>query len=360
LSSTAAAPPQDNTVLSSRAEVTLVGSTDTPPSVPSPPTTGVKHVRTVTKQLTPDLYSFRFEFAPRSSQDDVEFDGTVTQDDPSDLIDEARITQVTTSGTPPSVPAAPAGTKHRRTDTQQLTDGKWRHTFVYGRRNSEDDVEMPATATTDDQSDIADSAEIAVVHTSSTSPTAPTAPVGTKLVEVRVSKSTTRRWKHLFRYARKNRKDEIEMDGSSVTDDPQDLEDGSGSRRSRPARPRRRRRPAAVRDRAGVDRQPAGARHEVAAHVALRDALDQGRGRDARDVRRRRPQAIREQRRCRRSCSSPARAARPDRARGLQTVSTKTRKLNQSYSTVEYTSTSTTASRSWSSPRRAARSTRRT
>lgn len=215
--------PQD---LADTATLTQVTSSATPPTAPASPLSGAKLIRTSTQQKTQDRWAHTFHYGPRSSKDEIEFGGTTTRDDPVDLLDSGTITSVTASSTPPSIPTAPAGTKHRQTETQQLTDGKWRHTFSYSRRSSKDEVEQDGTRSADDAADIADSAEITQVTSSGTPPAAPLAPIsGTKLIDTLTRQLHDTRWAHTFKYGRRDRKDEIEQDGSSLTDDAGDLAD---------------------------------------------------------------------------------------------------------------------------------------
>jgi hypothetical protein len=217
----------DPTVLDARASITLVvgaGGLADPP--PASPIANVKLVRTITRQLTPSRWLQRFEYAPRSSKDEIEFGGTVKRDDPVDLGDTATITVDHTAGTGLATPAAPiSGTKIRQIEIQQLTDARWRWLFTYGRRDAKDEVELDGTATADDAADVADSAEITQQTTSGTPPATPAAPVGTKLYETVTRQIHATAWAHTFRFRRNDRKDEIEFGGSSLADDPGDLKD---------------------------------------------------------------------------------------------------------------------------------------
>jgi hypothetical protein len=215
----------DPSGLDDTATITIVQTSATPPAIPSSPDADAVHVGTDAQQIHDTKWKFTFHYGPRTSQQAVEMDGTVTIDDPADLQDDGTITQVTTSGTPPATPTAPTGTVLRKVRTRQLKSGRWAHTFEFGERTTQQDVEFEGTRTTDDQSDIADSAEITQVTNSATSPATPAAPVGTKVVEIIIRQLTTDRWSHTFKYARRNREDDIEMDQSALVDDQSDLED---------------------------------------------------------------------------------------------------------------------------------------
>src|SRR5207237_1047559 len=153
------------------------------------------------KQLHDSAWAQTFHFGPRSTADDVTMPGTNTGDDPQDIIDEAAITQITTSGTPPSAPAAPVGTKIYRTVTRTIKDTEWQHRFLFGPRWSKDDIEMPATATVSESGLLAAKATIAQVTNSSTPPSTPAAPTpGVKLAFVSTTPVKDNRYKHTFHY----------------------------------------------------------------------------------------------------------------------------------------------------------------
>lgn len=194
------------------------------PLAPSTPV-GLKLRRTTTKQLHASKWQHTFHYALRTTEDDIEFDLSPIDDDPSDLQDETTITEVQGSVTP-SAPGTPSGLKLRKTTTLKLTDTKWRHSFHYARRTTEDDAEMGASSTTDDPSDLADVQVIGVVH-SNVSPAGvlPATPSGLKLRDTETKQLHDSRWLHVFTFARTNREDDVEMPSSRTDDDPSNLVD---------------------------------------------------------------------------------------------------------------------------------------
>jgi hypothetical protein len=205
--------------------ITQVTTSGTPPATPSVPTTGTKHVRTETVQIHDTKWKHTFHYSARTPTDALEFAGTVTEDDPQGLEDSGTITDVTSSGTPPSIPAVPtAGSKHIKTVSQQLNDNRWKHTFFYGPRNSEDEVEFSGTVSDDDIANIEDEATLTVVHTSATPAAAPAAPVtGTQHVGTRTQQINDAKWKHTYRYAVLTAAERIEQAGTVSRYDPSQL-----------------------------------------------------------------------------------------------------------------------------------------
>ncbi len=170
-----------------------------------------------TATLTIDTYGLR------STKDDVEMDGTQIDADPKGLGSTATITKETTSETPPAPPTL-AGYVYRTASKRQLNPGHWAHTFHYGLRTTQEDVEMEGTTQEDDPQDIADSGTIRLVTDSATPPDAPAAMLGTKLVSSTRLQLNQGKWAHTFIYRRRDSKDDIEMPGTETTVDPADLE----------------------------------------------------------------------------------------------------------------------------------------
>jgi hypothetical protein len=88
---------------------------------------------------------------------------------------------VTSSVNRPTVPTPRVTGLKLRTVTSRRVSGtpeKWLHTFEWGRRTTQEDVEMPATVTLADGSNLKDNATVCKVTSNATPPTPPTAPVG--------------------------------------------------------------------------------------------------------------------------------------------------------------------------------------
>ena len=116
-----------------------VTDSDTPPSAPATRITDLKHVRTVSRKIqdTPARWEHQFVFGRNNAEDEIELGGTVTEINTDDLFEEATITRVTNSATPPSDPGTPNSAVLDDIRTKQLTidnvsyAGRWAHTFIY-------------------------------------------------------------------------------------------------------------------------------------------------------------------------------------------------------------------------------------
>lgn len=153
--------------------ITVKNESSTPPATPSATISGVKLRRTISRRIagTPEGWSHTFIFDRRTTEDDVEMDGTATTTEPFELEAQGTITQVTTSGTPPATPSAPvAGALYRETVTRQRHDGKWAHTFVYRARTAADDAILPHSWTKEDPSDIDSHGEVAAINSTPATP----------------------------------------------------------------------------------------------------------------------------------------------------------------------------------------------
>jgi hypothetical protein len=222
----------DVTELQDVATIRLVTTSSTPPAPPAAPVAGTKHVSTDTVKLHDSAWTHTFHYGRRTTEDAVEFDNSDAAVDPTSLNDDGKITEVTNSATPPAVPGVPvAGTKHVRTLTVRIHDTRWRHTFFYGRRTSEDAVEMDGSGLEDDLTELTDSGTIRIVHTSSTPPAAPASPVaGAKHISTSVNQLHDTRWAITYRYGRRSSEDAVEMDGTQTSDDVGDLADRASIR----------------------------------------------------------------------------------------------------------------------------------
>jgi hypothetical protein len=90
-------------------------------------------------------WKHRYLYTRKTAQEEIEFPGTVTDDDASNISDEASITLVQGSSTP-SAPGTPSGLQLVDTISEQLTDaGKWKHRFEYKRLTNRDKLVLPHT-----------------------------------------------------------------------------------------------------------------------------------------------------------------------------------------------------------------------
>jgi hypothetical protein len=204
----------------------ITGSS-TAPATPATVLSGLVLRRRISVRVsgTPEQWQHTFEFARRTTKEDVEYPGTVNSDDQSDLLDEATITKVVNTSTP-SNPGTPSGLVWRKVDSEQLTDaGLWKHVYTYTRRTSEEDVTFPGTVTSDDQSDLLDERTITLVTASGT-PSNPGTPSGLVYRSVDSEQLTDAgKWKHKFLYTRRSAEEDITFPGTVTSDDQSDLED---------------------------------------------------------------------------------------------------------------------------------------
>lgn len=211
--------------LKGRASITVVESDSTPDGGVS--VSGLVLRNVTKKQLHDSKWAITYEFEETTSVEDVEFPGTIPVVDASNLADEATITVVNDDpGYPLALETPPTGLKLRTVKTRQLTNsGDFAHTAEYGRRNTEDDVEMGGSSVTDDASDLADQ-QVIVLVTSSGTPSAPSTPTGLKLRDTRTEQIHDTRWKHTFLFARTNREDDVEFGDTLTILDAEALESG--------------------------------------------------------------------------------------------------------------------------------------
>lgn len=210
----------------SRATIVVVGASGTADPAPASPLAEAKYTGGTVRQLTGGKWRWQYDYGTRTSQDEIEQEGTFTAADPAAITDTAEITLETASSTPPSIPTAPASQKHRGTRTRQRTDGLWIHTFYYGTRTSQDEIEQEGTSTTADANGLDADGRITQVTASSTAPADPGAPAGQKLRTVTTRQRTDGLWVHTFTYGLTDTLDDIQMPGTRADADAQDLEDG--------------------------------------------------------------------------------------------------------------------------------------
>lgn len=180
-------------------------------------------------QLHDTRWAITYIFGQTTHQQDVEFDGTFTVDDPRDLLDSAAIRLVNSSSTPPaSLSTPPSGLKLRNLRSQQSTDaGKWVHSAEYGRTDSEDDATYPKIHTTDDANNIADEAVRAQVwDTAGSAPALPTdAPTNNvKLIAFTDAPLTPFKKARVWLYGPKNSADELILPNYETTTDASALD----------------------------------------------------------------------------------------------------------------------------------------
>jgi hypothetical protein len=211
--------------LKDKGTATQVTTSSTPPTAPTAPVGQL--VRTESEQLYSGRWRHTWTYSNNTAQQDVEFAGTATGEDPQDLGDEYRETIVNGSSTPPTDPTpTPASLKLRKRISQRIggTPVKWKHSWEFGRRNTQEDIEMPGSITELDVSNLRDKGTATQVTTSSTPPTPPAAAVG-QLVRTESEQLYSGRWRHTFTYSNNTAQQDVEFAGTATDEDPQDLED---------------------------------------------------------------------------------------------------------------------------------------
>jgi hypothetical protein len=214
----------DPSALEDHAEITVVESDATPDGGVTVSGLVLRAYRK--KQLHDTKWAITYIFGRTTTQEDVEYPGTVTNDDPSNILDHATVTLVTSSGTyPVALDTPPAGLKLRDIESVRLTDaGKWKHTGTYGRRNSEDDVEMGGTVYATDSSALEDTAEVTVVEADGT-------PDGGVTVSGLVLRFTRRKqihdtkWEITYVFGKRTTEEDHTFPGTVNHDDPKNLLD---------------------------------------------------------------------------------------------------------------------------------------
>lgn len=209
----------DPSALEDKAEITVVESDATPDGGVTVSGLVLRGYRK--KQLHDLKWSITYIFGRTTTEEDVTFPGTVNNDDPSNLLDRATVTLVNSSSTyPVALDTPPAGLKLRDIESRQLTDsGKWRHTATYGRRSTEDDVEMNGTSYATDSSALEDTAEITVVEADGT-------PDGGVTVAGLVLRFTKRKqihdtkWEITYVFGRRTTEEDLTFPGTVSKSDP--------------------------------------------------------------------------------------------------------------------------------------------
>lgn len=223
----------DPNALVTRSQVTIVNTTSTqsPAATISAGGSTLKLRGYKTTQLTDAAgtsakYKHETEYGLRSTEDDVEMDGSLALDDISNLEDRIELCVVETDSTPDGV-TAPTGTILRGYKKKQLHDGKWAITYVHGETTTQQDVEFPGSFTLDDPSNLLDSAKRTVVNDASTNSFASTLVVAGVTLKLRDSRSVqltdSGKYRHEADYGLRSSEDDVEMGGSVETVDEHDL-----------------------------------------------------------------------------------------------------------------------------------------
>ena len=221
---------QSGNVVAGSARVTIVESDSTPDGGVTVSGLVLRFIEK--KEIHDSKWEMTYVFGQNTPESDIEFDGTVYENSIGDLSDVARVTLINASSTypgaldtPPSSPTT--GTlKLRRIVSRQLTTaGRWAHTGLYGLNTETNDIEMGGSSVVDDQSDLAD-AQVIVVVSGSGTPSNPGTPSGLKYRDVVTRQLNDGKWRHEYQYARRNREDDIEMDGTFTVLDSLALESG--------------------------------------------------------------------------------------------------------------------------------------
>jgi hypothetical protein len=209
--------------------VCIVNDSSTPPATPTPSPSDLVLRRRQSRRIsgTPERWRHRFEFGRRTTQEDIEFPGTVTTAEQTDLEDAASITRVTGMSSPPSTPAAPLGQILAITSEQLTHSGKWKHSFTYGNTTAQQKIEFAGTQTEVDPTILIDEDRQTIVNGSSTPPATPTPSPSDLVLRRRVSRrigGTPEKWSHAFEFARRTSQDDIENDNSHTIADPNGIE----------------------------------------------------------------------------------------------------------------------------------------
>lgn len=156
------------------------------------------------------------QFGLTSTKHDIEYPGTVTSDEHTDIQGWATVTKVTDSATPPATPAAPIGTLIQ-TETVRLTaPGRYRHVFRYSHLTPADAITYQG-AVEDDPADLSDGDRQIVINGSSTPPAQPSPRIADLQLVRRVSRrltNTPEQWSHTFIFGRNTTEDEVELGGT--------------------------------------------------------------------------------------------------------------------------------------------------
>lgn len=174
-----------------------------------------------------DFGIFTVAFAHRTTEDDVEMDGTSYTVDASSLTDTTSVTVVEADSTPDGGVSV-SGHVLRDTSKRQLHDSKWAITYHFARRTHEQDVTFPGTITITDPNTLVDSATVTLVNSSSTYPAAlDTPPTGLKVRRISSEQLTDAgKYRHTAEYGRTDTAEDVINPATATSVDPSGLQTG--------------------------------------------------------------------------------------------------------------------------------------
>jgi hypothetical protein len=148
----------------------------------------------------------------------------------SNIADEATVTIVNSSGTPPASPAAPVGQLLEVRSEQLTSAGKWQHTFRYGNTTALQKLQFPTDTVQTDPALLEDEDEQSDTSASSTPPATPATRVsGLVLRSIHSQRiaGTPELWLHRWRFGRRTTAEDITLPGTVTGDDVSDLRDSA-------------------------------------------------------------------------------------------------------------------------------------
>ena len=138
-----------------------ITTSSTTPSTPTPSDADLKLVGVDRKRIqnTPEQWQHVFYFGRNDAEDEIETRGTFTISNADNLLEDAAITLVTSSATPPSDPGTPNAAVLDDIRTEPITvanggyAGRWAHTFIYRPNTKKQSIERGGTVLTTDAED---------------------------------------------------------------------------------------------------------------------------------------------------------------------------------------------------------------
>lgn len=203
------------------ASITQVTTSGTAPAAPAAPIGVLVSTRSVQDNVRRWVHTFKYANTTEANR--IIYENNRVQTDPSSLEDDERITLINTSSTPPADPSPSIAALKKREVLSvriQQTPEKWRHTFMFARTTTGEDVVNRETTT------IADASALESRATSAAINGVPAAPSPAELVQVSTTTKELNDANTLttYGYATKTSQEEVEF--QSVTDDdPQNLAD---------------------------------------------------------------------------------------------------------------------------------------
>lgn len=148
----AAAEDPGTIALVRSAVVRVVDATETPGTPPSSPVSGLVHAGTdTTVDAKSGKFAHDFRYAPLTNQDAELAEGSEDTVDASGLGDAAVMLVITTTSSVPTTPTPTDATlvlTGRK--TKRRRDGRWNHSFVFGRLTATQEQEIRASAAVED------------------------------------------------------------------------------------------------------------------------------------------------------------------------------------------------------------------